>query len=113
MTATTAFKILTAEQWDDWQSRGVFSGAPIDVRDGFVHLSVADQVEGTISKHFAGQTDLVLVEIDLDSLGGAVRWELSRGGARFPHVYAPIPLEAIVATRTMNDGGYNLATAFG
>lgn len=113
MSVPTAFKILTAEQWAEWQSRGVFSGAPIDRQDGFIHLSAADQVEGTVSKHFAGQLNLILIEIDLEALGGAVKWERSRGGALFPHVYASIPLAATVAASPMNDGCYTLAKASG
>jgi len=95
MTAGTAFKILTAQQWSDWKDAGVLHGAPIDLQDGFIHLSAADQVEATAAKHFAGQTGLILAEIDLTQLGSAVRWEESRGGALFPHVYAPIPLELV------------------
>jgi len=95
MTAGTAFKILTAQQWADWKVAGVLHGAPIDLQDGFIHLSAADQVQETAEKHFAGQAGLVLAEIDLTQLGSAVRWETSRGGALFPHVYASIPLELV------------------
>jgi len=95
MTAGTAFKILTAQQWADWKVAGVLHGAPIDLQDGFIHLSAADQVQETAEKHFTGQAGLVLAEIDLTRLGSAVRWETSRGGALFPHVYAPIPLELV------------------
>lgn len=100
MTAT-AFKILTADQWVQFQADGVFHGAPVDVADGFIHLSAADQVQGTLDKHFAGQTGLVIAEIDLDALGSLVRWEVSRDGALFPHVYGDLPLSSVVATRAV------------
>lgn len=96
----TAFKILTADQWVQFQAEGVFQGAPVDLADGFIHLSAADQVQGTLDKHFAGQSDLVIAEIDLESLGSLVRWEVSRGGALFPHVYGDLPLSAVLATST-------------
>ena len=95
----TAFKILTADQWAQFQADGVFHGAPVDLADGFIHLSAADQVQGTLDKHFAGQSGLVIAEIDLDALGSLVRWEVSRGGALFPHVYGDLPLSSVVATR--------------
>lgn len=110
---TTAFKILTAEQWDAWQSNGAFTGAPVDLADGFIHLSAAGQVAETVAKHFAGQTGLVLAEVDLPALGDAVKWEVSRGGALFPHVYAAIPLSAVKSAKPMNDGDYSPATASG
>lgn len=98
----TAFKILTADQWAQWQADGLFHGAPVDLADGYVHLSAADQVQGTLDKHFAGQTGLLLAEIDLAALGPAVKWEISRGGARFPHVYAAIPIDAVLETRLLD-----------
>lgn len=110
---SVAFKILTAEQWDAWKMADVFNGAPVDLADGFIHLSAADQVAETAAKHFAGQIDLILAEIDLTLLGNAVKWEPSRGGALFPHVYAPLPLSAVRSAQPMNDAGYSLATASG
>lgn len=97
--AATAFKILTADQWAAWQAEGVFAGAPVDLADGYVHLSTAAQVQCTLDKHFAGQTGLVLAEVDLDALGGLIRWEESRSGALFPHVYGAIPLAAVRSAR--------------
>ena len=111
MTAGTAFKILTAQQWSDWKDAGVLHGAPIDLQDGFIHLSAADQVHETAAKHFAGQTGLILAEIDLAQLGSAVPWETSRGGALFPHVYAPIPLSALVSAVAMDDSDFSPAAA--
>ncbi len=95
----TAYKILTAVQWAQFQSDGVFAGAPVDLADGYIHLSADDQVQGTLDKHFAGQSGLVIVEIDLDQLGDAVRWEESRGGALFPHIYGTLPMAAVIATK--------------
>jgi uncharacterized protein (DUF952 family) len=91
----TAFKILTALQWAQFQSTGEFSGAPVDLADGYIHLSTADQLEETLAKHFAGQTNLSIAEIDLGSFGDALKWEVSRGGALFPHLYAPLPMSAV------------------
>ena len=100
MTAlpATAFKILTAGEWARFQADGRFEGSPADRADGFIHLSAADQVEGTLARHFAGQTGLVLAEMDLGALGEKVRWEESRGGALFPHVYGVLPLSAVAET---------------
>ncbi len=93
---TTAFKILTADQWAQFEGEGVFHGAPVDLADGYIHLSAIDQLQGTLDKHFAGQAGLVIAEVDLTALGDAIRWEVSRGGALFPHCYAPLPLSAVL-----------------
>ena len=93
---TNAFKILTADQWAQFEADGVFRGAPVDLADGYIHLSAADQLQGTLDKHFAGQAGLVIAEIDLDALGDTVRWEVSRGGALFPHVYGALPMSVVV-----------------
>lgn len=92
-----AYKILTADQMAHLVRDGVFAGAPIDLADGYVHLSTADQVAETLDRHFAGQTGLWLAAVDLAPLGDAVRWEPSRGGQHFPHLYAPLALSAVVA----------------
>ena len=95
----TAFKILTADQWAQFMQDGVFAGAPVDLADGYIHLSAADQVQGTLDKHFAGQSGLVIAEVDLALLGDAVKWEISRGGALFPHFYGVLPMTAVLRTR--------------
>ena len=92
----TAFKIFTADQWAQFAADGVFHGAPVDLADGYIHLSAQDQLQGTLDKHFAGQAGLVIAEVDLLALGDAIRWEVSRGGALFPHCYAPLPLAAVL-----------------
>ena len=96
MTATTAFKILTHQQWADFERERVFRGAPVDIADGYIHLSTAEQLEGTIARHFAGQTDLMIAEVDLIGLGDAIRWEEARGGELFPHLYAELPITAVI-----------------
>ena len=96
MTAATAFKILTHQQWADFERERVFHGAPVDIADGYIHLSTASQLEGTIAKHFAGQTDLMIAEVDLICLGDAIRWEEARGGELFPHLYAELPITAVI-----------------
>lgn len=84
------YKILTAAQWADLQASGETPGAPVDVADGFIHFSTAGQARETAAKHFAGQEDLWLVAYDADGLGPALKWEPSRGGDLFPHLYAPL-----------------------
>jgi len=96
MLVTTAYKILTADQWAALDG-GTFAGAPIDQADGFVHLSTAAQVAETLDLHFPGQSGLVIAAIDLIPLGRAVRWEPSRQGLLFPHVYARLTRDAVVA----------------
>lgn len=93
-----AFKIFTAEQWAQFEADRVFIGAPVDLADGYIHLSTATQLEETLSKHFAGQSGLVIAEIDLAGFGDRLKWEPSRGGALFPHLYAPLPMEAVKGT---------------
>jgi uncharacterized protein (DUF952 family) len=92
-----AWKILTSEQKDRLLAERVFHGAPVDLADGYIHLSAEPQVAGTLDKHFAGQTGLWLARVDLTRLGESIRWELSRGDALFPHIYAPLPLSAVTA----------------
>ena len=88
--------MLTAPQWAQWHAGGEFSGAPVDLADGYIHLSTAAQLTETVNKHFAGQADLSVVHVDLAVLGDLVRWEPSRGGALFPHVYGQLPLAAVL-----------------
>lgn len=95
----TAYKIFTADQWTQFQSDSVFHGAPVDLADGYIHLSAADQLQGTLDNHFAGQSGLMIAEIDLAALGATVKWEVARAGALFPHIYGPLPMAAILATR--------------
>lgn len=96
MTAPTAFKVLTAQQWADFERERVFRGAPVDIADGYIHLSTAEQLEATIAKYFAGQSGLMIAEVDLACLGDSVRWEPARGGDFFPHIYAELPMHAVI-----------------
>ena len=92
------YKLVTAAQWGDAIAAGRFSGAPVDIADGYIHFSAAHQVRETAAKHFAGQRDLLLVAFDPATLGPALRWEASRGGDMFPHLYAPLdPADAVWA----------------
>lgn len=99
MKVATAFKVLTAQQWAAFERERVFQGAPVDVADGYIHLSTADQLEETISKHFAGQAGLHIAEVDLVLLGDAVRWEEARQGALFPHLYGELAIDAVVTVK--------------
>jgi uncharacterized protein (DUF952 family) len=90
-----AYKVLTAAEFAALQE-GRFEGAAVDVADGYVHLSTAAQLQGTLLKHFAGQTGLVVAAVDLARLGEAVRWEVSRGGELFPHLYGRLTMDAVV-----------------
>jgi uncharacterized protein (DUF952 family) len=83
----TLYKICPAALWREAERAGVFRGSDVDIRDGFIHFSAATQVEETAAKHFAGQRDLVLVRVDAAKLGDKLKWEPSRGGALFPHLY--------------------------
>lgn len=95
----TAFKIFTADQWTAFVRDGRFAGAPVDLADGYIHMSTAGQLQGTLDKHFAGQAGLVIAEIDLTHFGEAVRWEVSRGGELFPHLYDELPFGAVIGHR--------------
>ena len=91
----TIYKICPAALWREAERAGVFHGAPLDRQDGFIHFSAADQVAETAAKHFAGAHDLVLVAVDAGSLGPLLKWEVSRGGALFPHLFQSLPLSAV------------------
>ena len=91
----TVFKLVDRASWQAAAPTGAFAGSAVDLRDGFIHFSTAEQVRETAARHFAGQSDLLLVAVAADSLGDALKWEPSRGGALFPHLYAPLPLDAV------------------
>ncbi|WP_294307933.1 DUF952 domain-containing protein [uncultured Sphingomonas sp.] len=110
----TAYKVLTADQMAVLEQEGVFTGAPVDVADGYIHLSTAAQLTETVDKHFAGQSDLHIAAVDLEAMGEAVKWEESRGGQLFPHLYADLPLAAVIAYGPMkrdDDGTVRLPVA--
>ena len=84
------YKILSRAAWQAAEAKGRFDGAPIDLKDGYIHLSTAAQAQETADKHFHGQPDLVVAAFEADDLGEALRWEPSRGGQLFPHLYGPL-----------------------
>lgn len=84
------YKIVTADLWRTAQGSGLLAGMPVDLADGYIHFSDAGQLRETARKHFAGQANLVLLAVPAEPLGDALRWEVSRGGALFPHLYAPL-----------------------
>lgn len=103
------YKICPASLWRQAEVEGVFVGAGIDRADGFIHFSDAGQVRETAARHFAGQDDLVLVAVETEKLGDALRYEVSRGGALFAHLYADLPLSAVRWVRPLplgSDGSH-------
>jgi uncharacterized protein (DUF952 family) len=95
---TAAYKIMTEDEFAQLRRDAVFHGAPVDLADGFIHLSSGSQLLETVERHFSGRDGLVIVAVDLAALGEAVRWEPSRGGQLFPHVYGPLPIGAVLAS---------------
>jgi uncharacterized protein (DUF952 family) len=91
----TIYKICDHALWQEAERAGAFHGAPVDARDGFIHFSTASQAGETAARHFASAAGLMLVAVDSAALGSALRWEPSRGGAMFPHLYGPLPLEVV------------------
>jgi len=94
MTGRLVFKICPRADWDEAVGSGHFRGSAVDRRDGFIHLSDESQVAETAARHFSGQTGLVLIAFDAETLGPALRWEPSRGGSLFPHFYGDLPAAA-------------------
>lgn len=95
------YKLLDRPAWLAAQAAGAFEGSAVDRADGFIHFSAADQVQETARRHFRGAADLVLLAVDAEALGAALRWEPSRGGALFPHLYGPMPVAAVRQVRTL------------
>lgn len=89
------YKIFRQSEWDALNAEGTTSGAPVDLADGFIHFSTAAQVRETAAKHFAGATDLVLAVVEAKALGADLVWEVSRGGAKFPHLYRALHLDEV------------------
>jgi uncharacterized protein (DUF952 family) len=97
----TIYKICDTAAWQSAERTGEFAGASVDLADGYIHFSTADQVAETAARHFAGQRDLVLVAVATDALGRALKWEPSRGGALFPHLYGKLPMRAVRWTKSL------------
>jgi uncharacterized protein (DUF952 family) len=95
------YKILTREQWAQAQAQGLFAGAPVDLADGYIHFSTAAQVAETAARHFAAESDLVLLAVDADRLGAALKWEPARGGQLFPHLYRPLRLADVLWDKSL------------
>ena len=93
------YKICSKAVWESIRHSGEWEGSVDDQRDGFIHFSDAKQVAGTIQRHFASQSDLVVLSVDSRQLGGNLKWEPSRGGDVFPHLYGPLPITAVVDVR--------------
>ena len=106
----TVFKIFRLAEWRDFTEAGEFSGSPNDVRDGFIHLSLAEQVEATLEKHFTKETDIVLAAFEVDRLGATLKYERSRGGELFPHLYSKLTKNGLNAWAriTRRQAGFEL-----
>jgi uncharacterized protein (DUF952 family) len=89
------YKIVSKQDWEKAQENGIYEGSEVDRRDGFIHLSAAHQVRATAQKHFSGNTDLMLLSVSEEALGPSLKWEVSRGGDLFPHIYGSLSLGAI------------------
>ena len=107
----TIYKICSASAWREAERAGLYRGSDDDARDGFIHFSTAAQVAETARKHFFGQTGLFLVAVDALALGASLRWEPSRGGDLFPHLYGALDLGAVTAVHELHaraDGGHDI-----
>jgi uncharacterized protein (DUF952 family) len=105
------YKICPAAAWREAEGHGVYRGSADDVRDGFIHFSLPSQVAETASKHFVGQTGLLLIAVDADALGDALRWERSRNDELFPHLYGELDLGAVAGVQAMHalaDGTHDI-----
>jgi uncharacterized protein (DUF952 family) len=100
----TIYKILDAAEWAEAETRGRYEGSEVDRQDGFIHFSTAAQVEETARRHFAGRSNLVLVAVDAKALDG-LKWETSRGGDLFPHLYGPLPISAACWAKPIHRDG--------
>lgn len=94
-SAATIYRILPAAAWTEAQAAGAFAGSAHDLRDGFIHFSTAAQAAETAAKHYGGQADLVLLWVDVTRLDAPLKWEVSRNGALFPHLYGALPVAAV------------------
>jgi uncharacterized protein (DUF952 family) len=99
----TIYKICERESWRAAESERLFRGSAADVRDGFIHFSTAAQLAGTATTHFAKKSGLLVIAVEGGTLGRQLKWERSRGGELFPHLYAPLPLSAVLWARPLPD----------
>src|SRR5580704_16730856 len=107
---TTIYKICEHKQWSDAEREGLFRGSAVDFADGYIHFSTAAQAAATAAKHFAGMSGLVIAAVAAEDLGAALKWETSRGGAVFPHLYGALPLTAVRSVKPLrlDDDGRHL-----
>ncbi len=98
------YKILSRTEWREAMASGVFEGSQVDLRDRFIHFSTASQLAETARLHFGGQADLVLLAVPTEALGATLKWEPSRGGALFPHLYGSLACSAVVEARAYEPG---------
>jgi uncharacterized protein (DUF952 family) len=116
VSTTLIFKLVATKEWRAAESDGAFEGAAADRADGYIHFSTAAQAAETAAKWFAGREDLTLVAVDPEGLGAALKWEPSRGGALFPHLYARLPMSAVVWSRPLplgSDGRHDFGSLEG
>jgi len=102
------YKILPTALWHEAKAAGVLRGSPVDIRDGFIHFSTVEQVAETAAKHFAGERDLLLLRVDSRTFGDKLKWEPSRGGALFPHLYGELALAAVIRVEPLPLGADGL-----
>jgi uncharacterized protein (DUF952 family) len=95
------FHLCRRDEWDEARSRGAYAGSSQDRQDGFIHFSTTEQLPESARKHRAGQPDIVLLAVDPVALGDILRWEPSRSGALFPHLYGPLPVSAVRWTKDL------------
>lgn len=99
-----AYKLVDRTEWEAARAAGAYAGSAVDRADGFIHLSTEAQLAETARRHYAGRDGLILAAVELAALGGALKWEPSRGGDLFPHLYAPLPMSAVRDERTLAVG---------
>ncbi|MET0222528.1 MAG: DUF952 domain-containing protein [Tardiphaga sp.] len=107
----TIYKICPASKWREAERQGTYRGSADDIRDGYIHFSTAAQIAGTLDKHYRGQAGLFLVSVTVDALGDALRWEPSRGGDLFPHLYGDLDLgdvTDVIELRMHADGSHDV-----
>ncbi len=97
------YKILPRSEWEAARAKGVFDGSAVDLADGYIHFSTAGQFDETLRRHFSGQRDLLVIAVESEDLGEALKWEPSRGGALFPHLYGPMPVAAASSIEPVPD----------
>jgi uncharacterized protein (DUF952 family) len=115
-TMSLIYKFVPASLWRRAQDNGRFDGAPIDIADGYIHFSTVEQAEAIAAKYFSGKDDLLLIAVDSKRLGNGLRFEPSRAGDLYPHLYSALPLDAVVWAKPLPlrpDGRHDFASLLG